>query len=29
MYVSKLHVKYGDVVRISPDELSFISPQAW
>jgi hypothetical protein len=28
-YVVKLHAKYGDVVRISPDEVSFINPQAW
>jgi cytochrome P450 len=27
--VRELHEKYGDVVRISPDELSFIDPQAW
>jgi cytochrome P450 len=25
----KLHRKYGDVVRIAPDEISFIDPQAW
>ena len=24
-----LHAKYGEVVRISPDELSFITPSAW
>ncbi|KAK3311564.1 putative cytochrome P450 [Chaetomium strumarium] len=24
-----LHLKYGPVVRIAPDELSFIGPQAW
>jgi cytochrome P450 len=24
-----LHERYGDVVRISPDELSFIDPAAW
>ncbi|KAF4981105.1 hypothetical protein FDECE_17751 [Fusarium decemcellulare] len=28
-YVYKLHQKYGDVVRISPNELSYTSPQAW
>jgi cytochrome P450 len=28
-YISKLHEDYGDVVRISPDELSFANPQAW
>ncbi|KAF2745137.1 cytochrome P450 [Sporormia fimetaria CBS 119925] len=25
----RLHSRYGDVVRISPDELSFSSPDAW
>lgn len=24
-----MHEKYGEVVRIAPDELSFISPGAW
>ncbi|KAH7066434.1 cytochrome P450 [Paraphoma chrysanthemicola] len=28
-YVARLHEKYGEVVRISPDELSFLHPQAW
>ncbi|OCK74496.1 cytochrome P450 [Lepidopterella palustris CBS 459.81] len=28
-YVYKLHQKYGDVVRISPNELSYTSSQAW
>ncbi|KAH7148170.1 cytochrome P450 ClCP1 [Dactylonectria macrodidyma] len=28
-YVYKLHQKYGDVVRISPNELSYTSAQAW
>jgi cytochrome P450 len=28
-YVARLHEEYGDVVRISPDELSFIDPSAW
>ncbi|KAL8961719.1 MAG: hypothetical protein Q9193_001767 [Seirophora villosa] len=28
-WVSDLHAKYGEVVRIMPDELSFISPSAW
>ncbi|OCT49467.1 Isotrichodermin C-15 hydroxylase [Cladophialophora carrionii] len=26
---SKLHEKYGDVVRLAPNEVSFINPQAW
>lgn len=25
----KLHARYGEVVRISPDELSFIGASAW
>lgn len=25
----ELHTKYGPVVRIAPDELSYIQPQAW
>lgn len=25
----KLHAKYGDVVRVAPDELSYASAQAW
>ncbi|KAI8930429.1 hypothetical protein NX059_012380 [Plenodomus lindquistii] len=28
-YVQELHVQYGDVVRVSPDELSFLHPDAW
>ncbi|KAF2263753.1 cytochrome P450 [Lojkania enalia] len=28
-YVAQLHHIYGDVVRVAPDELSFIGPQAW
>jgi cytochrome P450 len=28
-YISKLHREYGDTVRISPDEVSFIDPRAW
>ncbi|KAL9013189.1 MAG: hypothetical protein Q9173_002099 [Seirophora scorigena] len=28
-WVTDLHAKYGEVVRITPDELSFISPSAW
>jgi cytochrome P450 len=27
--VSKIHFKYGDAVRIAPNELSFTSQQAW
>ncbi|RKL18921.1 hypothetical protein BFJ70_g14135 [Fusarium oxysporum] len=26
---SRLHEKYGDIVRLAPDEVSFIDPQAW
>jgi hypothetical protein len=31
LYLSthELHKKYGNVVRVAPDELSFIDPQAW
>jgi hypothetical protein len=28
VYVRSLHETYGDVVRIGPDELSYISGQA-
>ncbi|KAL8946313.1 MAG: hypothetical protein Q9222_007269 [Ikaeria aurantiellina] len=28
-WVMQLHARYGEVVRISPDELSFINPSAW
>jgi cytochrome P450 len=28
-FARKLHDRYGDVVRISPDQLSFADPQAW
>lgn len=28
-WVMGLHDKYGEVVRITPDELSFITPSAW
>lgn len=28
-WVMRLHARYGEVVRITPDELSFISPSAW
>jgi cytochrome P450 len=28
-YVAELHEQYGEVVRISPDELSFTNPKAW
>ncbi|KAB8236162.1 cytochrome P450 [Aspergillus alliaceus] len=27
--IGKVHAKYGDVVRIAPDELSFNDPNAW
>lgn len=27
--VARLHAKYGPVVRIAPNNLSYISPQAW
>src|SRR5689334_22180183 len=26
---TEMHRKYGEVVRIGPDRLSFITPQAW
>ncbi|KAF2280273.1 cytochrome P450 [Westerdykella ornata] len=29
LYVRELHEQYGDVVRISPDELSYAHPNAW
>ncbi|RYP28374.1 hypothetical protein DL767_007246 [Monosporascus sp. MG133] len=28
-YYQRLHNKYGPVVRVAPDELSFIGPDAW
>ena len=28
-YFLKLHQEYGEIVRLSPDELSFIHPDAW
>jgi cytochrome P450 len=28
-YVQALHEQYGDVVRVGPDELSFLHPDAW
>lgn len=28
-HIKKLHDIYGDVVRIAPDELSYIAPEAW
>lgn len=28
-FAKDLHDRYGDVVRISPDELSFADPKAW
>ena len=29
MDVRNLHEQYGDVVRISPDQISYIDPEAW
>jgi cytochrome P450 len=29
LWEDSLHKKYGEIVRIGPDRLSFISPQAW
>ncbi|KAK3376304.1 cytochrome P450 monooxygenase [Lasiosphaeria ovina] len=29
VYIKKLHDKYGPVVRVSPNELSFSNPDAW
>jgi cytochrome P450 len=28
-WVQSLHLKYGEVVRLGPDRLSYITPQAW
>lgn len=28
-WIQSLHEKYGEVVRIHPDELSFVDPSAW
>lgn len=28
-YISRLHEEYGAVVRVGPDELSFLHPDAW
>lgn len=27
--IKELHEQYGDIVRVAPDELSFIDPTAW
>ncbi|KAJ5564005.1 hypothetical protein N7513_000247 [Penicillium frequentans] len=27
--IKRFHEKYGDIVRVAPDELSFIHPDAW
>lgn len=27
--IKKLHERYGDIIRLAPDELSFIDPSAW
>ena len=26
---AKIHEKYGDIVRIAPDEISFANEEAW
>ncbi|KAJ5714348.1 cytochrome P450 [Penicillium malachiteum] len=28
-HTAKVHAKYGDIVRLAPNELSFANPQAW
>ena len=28
-YIKGLHDKYGSIVRVAPNELSFTNPQAW
>lgn len=28
-WITELHRQYGDVVRVAPDHLSYINPQAW
>lgn len=28
-WMTKLHLQYGDVVRVEPDELTFTAPSAW
>lgn len=28
-WTTEMHMKYGEVVRIGPDRLTYISPQAW
>jgi cytochrome P450 len=27
--IAELHEKYGNIVRVGPDELSYILPEAW
>ncbi|PYH68338.1 cytochrome P450 [Aspergillus vadensis CBS 113365] len=27
--IRELHTQYGDIVRVAPDELSFLDPRAW
>ncbi|KAL0930186.1 uncharacterized protein CTRU02_215006 [Colletotrichum truncatum] len=29
LWLDRLHRKYGEVVRVEPDRLSYIAPQAW
>lgn len=29
LHIERLHVKYGEIVRVAPDALSFINEQAW
>lgn len=29
MDAQNLHAKYGDVVRIAPNEVTFTNPEAW
>ena len=28
-YMKKLHEKYGNIVRVAPNQLSYITSQAW
>lgn len=29
LYQARMHAKYGEIVRVMPDQLSFINEQAW